>query len=391
MRKLHLLVLPVALLCTTIAGSLYGQSLDTLSASELAPGVVHYSIVSRSIPLTINVVKVNLDESGVSLRVVKASKDGMETLDAREKTSEMMEEANTDSTRAIAAINGGFFDIVNGRPMDLQIEDGMIGKLPEVLPVRSSFLYGADRKAVIGRFNLKIELATRDTVFHIDDLNGVCRHDQTILFDRFYRKRTGSNLYGAGVFLKPLTDPEVGGTIKCLVDTLVRLSGDYAIPGTGFVLVARGAAGAAVREMIASHDTVRLIARFTPDLKGVTQALAGWPGIVRNGMNVAESESKSEETIPGFAEHRHPRTSIGISKDGAVVILAVVDGRTKESAGVSLPELANLMIGFGSYNAINMDGGGSSTMAIEGKVVNAPSDALGERPVSDALVVTVAK
>jgi exopolysaccharide biosynthesis protein len=108
-------------------------------------------------------------------------------------------------------------------------------------------------------------------------------------------------------------------------------------------------------------------------------------------MNVAESEAKSEETIPGFAEHRHPRTSIGISKDGTVVILAVVDGRTRKSAGVSLPELANLMIGFGAYDAINMDGGGSSTMAIEGKVVNAPSDAAGERPVSDALVVTAAK
>ncbi|MCL5035195.1 MAG: phosphodiester glycosidase family protein [Bacteroidetes bacterium] len=391
MRKLHLLFLPIALLCTIIAGNSYGQSLDTLSAAELAPGVEHYSIVLRSFPLTINVVKVNLSERGVSLRVVKASKDAMETLDARAKTSEMMEEANTDSTQAIAAINGGFFDIVNGCPMDLQIENGMIGKLPEVTPIRSSFLYGASRKAVIGCFDLSIELATRDTTFHIDDLNEVCRHDQTILFDRFYRKRTGSNLYGVGVILRPLSNPEAGAATNCVVDTLIKLSGDYAIPADGFVLVARGAAGATIGEMITDHDTVQLITKFTPKLSRITQALAGWPGIVRNGKNVAESEAESEGTIPGFAGKRHPRTSIGVSRDGTEVLLVVVDGRTKKSIGVTLPELADLMMKFGAYDAVNMDGGGSSTMAIEGKVVNAPSDAAGERPVSDALVVTVAK
>ncbi|MCL5738542.1 MAG: phosphodiester glycosidase family protein [Bacteroidetes bacterium] len=49
------------------------------------------------------------------------------------------------------------------------------------------------------------------------------------------------------------------------------------------------------------------------------------------------------------------------------------------------------MIKLGAYNAINMDGGGSSTMAIKGKVVNSPSDATGERAVSNALVVIVSK
>ncbi len=391
MRKLYLYLFTAAFFAIILTGQSYSQQLDTLSSAEIAPGVRHFSISAPAVPLTINVVVVNLEQHGVSLRVVKAVKDGMETLDAREKTSEMMEEANTDSTRAVAAINGGFFDVVNGRPMDLQIENGMIGKLPEVYPVRSSFLFGNNGTAVIGRFDLNVELSVRDTVFRIDELNEVCRMDQTILFDRFYGKRTGTNLYGTGLVLKPLAPLETGGAISCLVDTVIRLSGNYLIPAAGFVLVARGPAGVTIGSMAAARDTVRLITKFLPKLTGITQALAGWPGIVRDGENVAAVEGSSEETIPGFSEHRHPRTAIGISKDGTKIILAVVDGRTKKSMGVSLPELAELMLKFGAYSAVNMDGGGSSTMAIDGKVVNAPSDPAGERPVSDALVVTVPK
>ena len=56
---------------------------------------------------------------------------------------------------------------------------------------------------------------------------------------------------------------------------------------------------------------------------------------------------------------------------------------------MTLPELARLMIELGASDAINLDGGGSTTMVVEGKVMNKPSDATGERPVSDAIVVRV--
>lgn len=389
MRNFSLFFTRIAVVIAILAAGSYGQSLDTLSATEVAPGIVHFSILAPGLPLTINVVKANLKMNGVALRVVKASKNGRETLDARERTSMMMEEANTDSTLAVAAVNGGFFDVVNGRPMDLQIENGMIGKLNELYPVRSEFLYSHDGKAVIGRFELNIALAARDTTYRIDDVNEVCRDDQVILFDRFYGNRSGTNLYGLGIVLRPLGNPDVGGKMNCIADTVITLSGNYKIPKSGLVLVARGAARTALLRMVTTGDTVRLITRFTPKLDGITQALAGWPGIVRNGENVAASESKAEETIPGFSENRHPRTAVGISKDGSTVILAVVDGRTTKSIGVTLPELAKLMLKFGAYYALNLDGGGSSTMAIKGKVVNSPSDKAGERPVSDALVITV--
>ena len=64
-----------------------------------------------------------------------------------------------------------------------------------------------------------------------------------------------------------------------------------------------------------------------------------------------------------------------------------VDGRQQSSIGMSLVEFGDLMIGLGCYQALNLDGGGSTTMVVENKIVNSPSDSTGERPVANALLV----
>ena len=70
------------------------------------------------------------------------------------------------------------------------------------------------------------------------------------------------------------------------------------------------------------------------------------------------------------------------------MLLLVVDGRQPGySTGMSLTALAELLLEFGAADAINLDGGGSSTMFLDGKVVNKPSDAAGERPVSDVILI----
>ncbi len=65
-----------------------------------------------------------------------------------------------------------------------------------------------------------------------------------------------------------------------------------------------------------------------------------------------------------------------------------VDGRQPGvSVGMTLPGLAELLLEFGAVEAINLDGGGSTTMVVKGKIVNKPSDQTGERPVSDAILI----
>jgi hypothetical protein len=88
---------------------------------------------------------------------------------------------------------------------------------------------------------------------------------------------------------------------------------------------------------------------------------------------------------------RNPRTAVGLSEDGRRLILAVIDGRTTRSVGMSLPEEAALMVELGAWRALNLDGGGSSAMFVEaeGGVVNAPSDG-SERKVGNHLGLAVA-
>jgi exopolysaccharide biosynthesis protein len=112
--------------------------------------------------------------------------------------------------------------------------------------------------------------------------------------------------------------------------------------------------------------------------------LGGGPRLLAGGRLVA---SEAAAYPAGFAETRHPRTAVGVRADGALV-LAVIDGRQPNiGVGMSIPETAALMAELGCVEAINMDGGGSSTMVVKEKVVNNPSDISGERPVSDALLI----
>jgi exopolysaccharide biosynthesis protein len=79
---------------------------------------------------------------------------------------------------------------------------------------------------------------------------------------------------------------------------------------------------------------------------------------------------------------------VGVDRNG-FVWLAVVDGRQETSVGMSFAELQRLADRLELTDALNLDGGGSSTMVVRGKIVNRPSDTAGPRAVSDAIGVTV--
>jgi len=108
---------------------------------------------------------------------------------------------------------------------------------------------------------------------------------------------------------------------------------------------------------------------------------AGGPRILRNGVVSVESEPDVPD--PNV---RNPRTAAAVSQDGKTLILAVCDGRQSDSVGMTGTEMANLLIEMGGYQGMFFDGGGSTTMAINGNVVNHPSDG-SERLVAAAFLV----
>jgi hypothetical protein len=120
------------------------------------------------------------------------------------------------------------------------------------------------------------------------------------------------------------------------------------------------------------------------------EVIAGSDVVVKNGKNVAPPGNK-----PGFARGPHPRTAVGIADDGKTLLLVVIDGRKKgEAIGMSLTEVGDVMLKYGAQQAINLDGGGSSVLAIRNprtramQIMNDPSDGR-ERSVANVLGVSV--
>jgi hypothetical protein len=117
------------------------------------------------------------------------------------------------------------------------------------------------------------------------------------------------------------------------------------------------------------------------------QVIAGSDIILQNGNNIAKTEGS-------FAKTRHPRTCVGIADGGKRLVLVVVDGRRKDRVGMQLTELADFMKSQGCTDALNLDGGGSSELALRdpktGKlqVMNSPSD-LRERAVASVLGISI--
>lgn len=114
----------------------------------------------------------------------------------------------------------------------------------------------------------------------------------------------------------------------------------------------------------------------------VEQAVGGGPWLLRGGSEFIDF--KDEGFSASFSSARHPRTALGLTADGKL-LMVTVDGRQAISAGVGLPDLSRLMKRLGAVDAINLDGGGSTTIAVRGMLLNSPSGGE-ERPVANALV-----
>ena len=154
-----------------------------------------------------------------------------------------------------------------------------------------------------------------------------------------------------------------------------RLANDTVIPG--MMLVGRGDSAALLRKQFpkGTRVTVRWSLQGRPQM-----AISGNHFLVHDGIIRAVDDREM-----------HPRTAIGVDSDTGEVLILVVDGRSSRSRGYTMVELANLMIDLGADEAINLDGGGSSTMVGRNRkgstaILNTPSDGF-QRWVANAVAI----
>jgi Phosphodiester glycosidase len=161
-----------------------------------------------------------------------------------------------------------------------------------------------------------------------------------------------------------------------------RCSGTYRVKAGTVALESRKAgAGAAAVDAMKKDQKVRL--GWSLGWSGILGSISGMPLLADKGRNVAPPS-----TCHSYFCSANPRIGIAQTADGKI-LLVTVDGRSRgTSIGMTLSGFAKYLISLGAVTAVNLDGGGGTTMWVNGQgIANSPSDPWGERPVTSAVLV----
>lgn len=287
---------------------------------------------------------------------------GEERLLGKDTVRKMSEEND-----AILGINGSFF-LKNGDPVGLLIRDRRLLSAPK--EVRSSFGVLQNGKAFIGRPKFEGEVVTAAGVLKIEGLNQMAsnRNMETLLYTEEYGQKIPFDLERKYFLIRNHQAQK-------------RVTSLETIPKDAFLLSVNVKTHPWV-EKLKPLSKVVVSYGLTPPWNRAQLAIGGGPRLLRDGQFAWEEMEGFSEN---FYHSRAPRTAVGIDRFGNL-ILVVVDGRQTDSRGLTIPEMADLMDQLGAFQAVNLDGGGSSSMVLNGEVVNNPSDGK-ERKVSNALLL----
>ncbi len=373
----------IATLAVAAAGCPPETTFNLGKAEPVSDGVQLYRLSDPSLlspPGAVAVQILRLDPSKVDLQSATAQ----DRVVALETVPEMAARHH-----ALCAINAGFFVVKNGDPAgvlevggelvsDSTLTRGAIGILRRRgQPVRLLF----DR--VSASVALRYRSGDEEFTVPIDGVDTTRERSKAML----YTPRFGpdSDTASTGV------EWQLGGSPLRVLDRRPN-AGKTPIPRDGAVLSFGGTVLPTSLEHLDRDQVVALDTRFQttrgslPEQWAEAADVVGGAGLlVHKGRALADwSEEKLRQ---GFNTERHPRTIIGTSKNGTIWLITV-DGRNPQvSLGMTFTELQHLAAGLNLVNALNLDGGGSTTMVVNGKIVNHPSDAAGPRKVSDGLIV----
>lgn len=380
---------------TPSSGPPGGEALPS-PAKVLSTGVAYRHWVDSSGPNSIHLVTIDLRRADIELRHARAR----DALRGREKTSEMVKRTAAGGATVLAAINADFFNLGSGENENNQVIAGEWWKGLKTTDspydtydnAHTQFGIDATRRPFMDRYLLDAKALARGAPTPITTLNfnPSGNPEGTALYTWRYGAKTPVDTARQTAEASMIAAGRRGDTLIYVRRGPVSSASGSAIPTNGAVLAAYGP-GSRLTEVqhMADGDTVRVVLTTLPRI-GVgapVVLIGGWPRILRDGRDVAVDAPTVEGTISRNAEARHPRSAIGFSRDSTTLFLLVVDGRSQKSVGMTLVELAALMRRLGAWQAMNFDGGGSTTMIIDGAIVNAPSDATGEREVGNALLV----
>lgn len=353
---------------------------------EALPEGMRYHYLTRhgpeNAPLVIHVLEI--DPTKVKILPVHAGKEvlALETVSSIAKRH-----------HAAAAINGGFFRTQKpyaGTSAGILRIGGDWYSSPRLQRAAIGWKQSEDLqdcKAAIDRVSLDMKLFIDKQVLGIDGINQPPAMMSAILYTSHFHPVTLTS--------STFSELAIDADGNCH-----EQPGPTPIPKNGYVYSLSPLASPLMpflSQNARARIQITIHALNHPDDTGIWSTfphiVGGSPVLVSDGMPMADF---SVERLPdSFTKERHARTAIGINNQGKWLIVVVDGNNQANSIGMTLEELARFMHEIGSFYALNLDGGGSSTLVLEDKVANAPrgmvsknpNDLQGiEKPVSDAIL-----
>jgi hypothetical protein len=277
---------------------------------------------------------------------------------------------------ALAAVNGDFTFPGTTVPVHPAVEDGEL--IRNAREMGGAFVLHTDGTVSIGAPDTSVSVTEDDTgeTWAIDRWNaGAPAQGELAAYTG--RGGTVERIPPFSCFARALPSGPTGPVTSYIVGAVGCASGSTP-PMGGLVLAARpGTDEAAFVTSLIGGET--LTVSWSVGFDDVRDLVGGGPILVRDGESAIGACS---QPICG----RNPRTAVGVTAEG-VVLLVVVDGRQPgSSGGMTLGELAAFLRSLGAVDATNLDGGGSSTVVVQGDLMNQPSDGR-QRPVPSAIAV----
>ncbi len=358
-------------------------TIDTVFHEMVASGIT-YTFYRTNLPQEIHVTEIDLTNPNLTIESFRAS--------GLVKTSEQVKLNDWQQHRVIVAINGDFFSFKDSFPVNNQIANGkpIAGY---VLPNKSQFAITADGKFLFDGFSFSgsIKTATRK-IFFFNRLNTTRTLNEITFYTSFRGATTKTDSGGVEIILNNLSDKITAQDTLQFVVASKTLSGNSVIPQHG-AIISHGKSNSQMSffSSFSIGDTVKIFLDYITSSKRndhkITQLIGGWGRLLYHGKNLPALSDSNEGLTEKFTAVRHPRTFLGINSDTTKLYLCVVDGRQEKSIGMTFLEMANFLQRLRITDAINLDGGGSTTMVIYGKIVNSPSDKTGERSVANTIQI----
>lgn len=375
------------------AASASKDSKDYFEDSKVTEGIkyTNIKISKQDYKQSLHLLEIDFKADSFELESVF----GKDCLYGKETVSSMAKRKN-----ALAAINGSFFSS-NGNPLGMIVHQGRIIKEPilgrTVMGITKQGQVFFDNPKFDARFfykklksNKAVALNSNGTdnankqqanssdtneayETHFVELDGINRkpdEDEIIVYTPEYGNSTMTKYKNSVEIV--VAGEKVVSIARC----------NSIIPPDGYVIYAGGVMSSELHA-VTLNDEVYMELYANPIWEQAEFAVSGGPRLIKDSeiVNAASAEKFREDVARG----RAPRTAVGITKDNKMIFVCV-DGRRKNAAGMTLRELSKFMLSRGVVDAMNLDGGGSTTFYLMGKVMNSPSDGH-ERPVSQALIL----